>query len=192
MQLPSWAIRYQRLLLVLCFLVVLALVFSLSGLRGHMNLAYVREQLLGHPVEGFLTFVLLFVLGNLVQIPGWLFLAAAVLALGQGWGCIVTYLTACISCVVTFLLVRWLGGDALRALPSKWVIKVLSHLDRRPVRSVWLARVLFQTLPALNYALAMSGIRFRSYLLGTALGLVLPLALYCIFFENVAQLMRLR
>jgi uncharacterized membrane protein YdjX (TVP38/TMEM64 family) len=192
MQLPSWVIRYQRLLLVLCFLAVVALVFSLSGLRGHMNLAYVREQLLGHPVGGFFTFLLLFVLGNLVQIPGWLFLAAAVLALGQGWGCIVTYLAACISCGVTFLLVRWLGGDALRALPSRWVLKVLAQLDQRPVRSVLLSRVAFQTLPALNYALAMSGIRFRSYLLGTALGLVLPLALYCIFFENVAQLMRLR
>jgi hypothetical protein len=94
MQLPPWVIRYQRLLLVLCFLVVLALVFSFSGLRGHMSLAYVQEQLQGHPVQGFLTFVLLFVLGNLVQIPGWLFLAAAVLALGQGWGCVVTYLAA--------------------------------------------------------------------------------------------------
>jgi uncharacterized membrane protein YdjX (TVP38/TMEM64 family) len=184
--------RHQRLLGVVLFLVVLALVFSLSGLRGHMNLAYVREQLQGHPVQGFLSFVLLFVLGNLVQIPGWLFLAAAVLALGQGWGWLVTYLAACISCVVTFLLVRWLGGDALRALPSKWVIKVLAQLNRYPVRSVGIARVLFQTLPALNYALAMSGIRFRAYLLGTVLGLVLPLVAYCYFFESMAKLMHLR
>jgi uncharacterized membrane protein YdjX (TVP38/TMEM64 family) len=183
--------RHQRLLAVVLFLAVLALVFTLSGLRGHMNLAYVREQLQGHPVEGFLTFVLLFVLGNLVQIPGWLFLAAAVLALGQGWGWLVTYVAACISCAVTFLLVRFLGGDALRALPNRWLLKVLEQLDRRPLRSVIVARVLFQTLPALNYALAMSGIRFKAYLLGTAIGLVLPLAAYCYFFESVARLMHL-
>jgi uncharacterized membrane protein YdjX (TVP38/TMEM64 family) len=192
MHFPTLIRRHQRLLGVVLFLIVLALVFSLSGLRGHMNLAYVREQLQGHPVQGFLSFVLLFVLGNLVQIPGLLFLAAAVLALGQGLGFVVIYLTACISCVITFFLVRWLGGDALRALPSKWLIKVLAHLDRHPVRSVWLARVLFQTLPALNYALAMSGIHFRTYLLGTVLGLVLPLALYCLFFESLAKLMNLR
>ncbi len=184
--------RHQRLLSVVVFLALLALIFSVSGLRGHMNLAYVREQLQGHPVEGFVSFVVLFVLGNLVQIPGWLFLAAAVLALGQGWGWLVTYLAACISCVVTFLLVRWLGGDALRAVPNRWVIKVLAQLDRRPVRSVFVARVLFQTLPALNYALAMSGIRFTSYFLGTALGLVLPLVVYCYFFETLAKLMNLR
>ncbi len=184
--------RHQRLLSVVAFLALLALIFSVSGLRGHMNLAYVREQLQGHPVEGFVSFVVLFVLGNLVQIPGWLFLAAAVLALGQGWGWLVTYLAACISCVVTFLLVRWLGGDALRAVPNRWMIKVLAQLDRRPVRSVFVARVLFQTLPALNYALAMSGIRFTSYFLGTALGLVLPLVVYCYFFETLAKLMNLR
>jgi uncharacterized membrane protein YdjX (TVP38/TMEM64 family) len=192
MNLPALIRRHQRLLGVVLFLAVLALIFSLSGLRGHMNLAYVREELQGHPVEGFLSFVLLFVLGNLVQIPGWLFLAAAVLALGQGWGWLVTYLAACISCVITFLLVRWLGGDALRALPSKWLVKVLAQLDQHPVRSVVLARILFQTLPALNYALAMSGIKFRGYLLGTLLGLPLPLALYCYFFDVVAKLMKLQ
>lgn len=192
MNLLSLLRRHQRLLSVVVFLALLALIFSVSGLRGHMNLAYVREQLQGHPVEGFVSFVMLFVLGNLVQIPGWLFLAAAVLALGQGWGWLVTYLAACISCVVTFLLVRWLGGDALRAVPNRWVIKVLAQLDRRPVRSVFVARVLFQTLPALNYALAMSGIRFTGYFLGTALGLVLPLVVYCYFFETLAKLMNLR
>jgi hypothetical protein len=37
MQLPPWVIRYQRLLLVLCFLAALALVFMLSGLRSDLS-----------------------------------------------------------------------------------------------------------------------------------------------------------
>jgi uncharacterized membrane protein YdjX (TVP38/TMEM64 family) len=52
--------------------------------------------------------------------------------------------------------------------------------------------VLFQTLPALNYALAMSGVRFRAYLLGTLLGLPLPIALYCLFFDALAQALHLK
>jgi uncharacterized membrane protein YdjX (TVP38/TMEM64 family) len=50
-----------------------------------------------------------------------------------------------------------------------------------------LLRILFQTVPALNYALALSGIRFRQYLTGTLLGLPLPIALYCVFFEYLAK-----
>ena len=55
-----------------------------------------------------------------------------------------------------------------------------------PSRSVVLLRMLFQTMPALNYALAMSGIRFRTYLIGTLAGLPLPIALYCVFFDTLA------
>ena len=40
-----------------------------------------------------------------------------------------------------------------------------------------------QTLPALNYALALSGLRLRHYVLGTLLGLPLPIAVYCVFFD---------
>ena len=47
-------------------------------------------MILQHQISGLLMFVLLFSLGNLVQIPGWLFLAAAVLlylqpASRRGW-----------------------------------------------------------------------------------------------------------
>jgi uncharacterized membrane protein YdjX (TVP38/TMEM64 family) len=53
--------------------------------------------------------------------------------------------------------------------------------------SVAVLRLLFQTLPALNYALALADIRFRDYLVGTILGLPLPIFLYCYFFELIFQ-----
>jgi uncharacterized membrane protein YdjX (TVP38/TMEM64 family) len=178
--------RYARLLGVLVFLATLLAAFEVSGLRGHFNLAYVRGQLTDHPQTGLLLFVMLFSLGNLIQIPGWIFLAAAVLALGQVMGGLATYVAASVSCLATFLLIRWLGGDALRQIENKTVVKMLSRLDARPLQSIVLARIVFQTLPALNYALAMSGVKLRHYLVGTLLGLPLPIALYCIFFDFLA------
>jgi uncharacterized membrane protein YdjX (TVP38/TMEM64 family) len=62
----------------------------------------------------------------------------------------------------------------------------LSRLDAHPVQSIALSRIVFQTLPALNYGLAMSGVKLRDYMLGTLLGLPLPIALYCIFFDFLA------
>jgi uncharacterized membrane protein YdjX (TVP38/TMEM64 family) len=49
----------------------------------------------------------------------------------------------------------------------------------------------FQTIPALNYALALSGVSLRNYLLGTLLGLPLPIALYCVFFDSLARLLKI-
>ena len=70
---------------------------------------------------------------------------------------------------------------------GRWANRLLQGLDAHPVKSMVLLRMLLQTLPALNVALALSGVRFRSYLVAALLGLPLPLALYCVFFEYLAQ-----
>ena len=178
--------KYTRLLSVVLFLVLLLAIFELSGLRSHFSLDYLRQTLADNPLSGLLVFILVFALGNLVQIPGWIFLAAAVLALGRTWGGLATYAAAILSCSATFFTIRLVGGDALRKLNGKLATRLLSQLDAHPIRNIVLLRMLFQTVPVLNYALAMSGVRFRDYLIGTLLGLPLPIALYCLFFDYLA------
>jgi len=181
-----YVLRYKRLLGVGLFLGILLTVFEVSGLRDHFNLAFMRQVILQHQIGGLMLFVLLFSLGNLIQIPGWVFLAAAVLTLGRVGGGVVTYVAAVTSCAFTFVTIRALGGDALRLLKNRVAVRLLRELDAHPIASVALLRILFQTVPALNYALAMSGIKFRTYLIGTLVGLPVPIALYCIFFDILA------
>lgn len=173
----------HRLLLVILFFIGLYVLFESLGIRSQFNLESLQTLILMHPVTGLLMFILLFALGNLIQIPGWIFLAAAVLALGQVYGGVATYLAAIVSCVLTFFTVRYLGGSALRELDNCMAQRLLAGLDRHPLTSIIVLRMLFQTVPALNYTLALSGINFRTYLLGTLLGLPLPIALYCLFFN---------
>jgi uncharacterized membrane protein YdjX (TVP38/TMEM64 family) len=163
--------RHKRLFAVAGFLPLLFVLFRLSGLQEHFSLACVQQQFLHNKLVGMLIFIALFSQGNLVQIPGWLFLAAAVLALGQFWGGVATYLAALVSCALTFWVIRLFGDDALRQLKGQWARRLLGRLDAWPIRSIVLLRMLLQTVPALNYALALSGVSFRSYLIGTVLGL---------------------
>ncbi|OZA14932.1 MAG: DedA family protein [Hydrogenophilales bacterium 17-62-8] len=182
---------YTRLFAVILFLAVLLALFELSGLREHLSLTYLQQTLADHPIGGLLVFILVFALGNLVQIPGWVFLAAAVLALGRTWGGLVTYIAAILSCSLTFFAIRLIGGDALRNMNGKLATRLLSKLDAHPIKNIVLLRTLFQTAPVLNYALAMSGVRFRDYLAGTLLGLPLPIAMYCLFFDFLAMQLQL-
>ena len=183
--------KYQRLFVVILFLAVLFVVFEMSGLRAHFNLQFLRKMISEHQLGGLVIFIMLFSLGNLIQIPGWIFLAAAVLALGRTQGGLATYVAALVSSVITFLLIRFVGGDALRKIDKKFVTRILSHLDTHPLRSVIYARILFQTAPPLNYALAMSGIKFQAYLIGTLFGLPLPIFIYCLLFDYLKQRLHL-
>ena len=140
--------QYRRLLAVVFFLGLLLAVFELSGLRDHFSLAFLQQRIAENRISGLLIFIVLFSLGNLIQIPGWIFLAAAVLTLGRSWGGLATYVAACISCALTFFTIRLLGGDALRQLKSKAAVRILAQLDAHPIGSVLLLRALFQTVPA--------------------------------------------
>jgi uncharacterized membrane protein YdjX (TVP38/TMEM64 family) len=100
---------------------------------------------------------------------------------------VATYVAATFSCCFTFFTIRLLGGDALRELNNSVARKLFAQLDARPVTSIVLLRMMLQTVPPLNYALALSGVKFRHYLLGTLLGLPLPIFFYCLFFDYLAK-----
>ncbi len=78
--------QHKRLIAVVLFLLLVFAAFELSGLRAHFSLGFLQQTIRDNQVSGLLIFVLVFALGNLVQIPGWVFLAAAVLALGRTMG----------------------------------------------------------------------------------------------------------
>lgn len=181
--------RYRRLILLLAFALVLLLLYRASGLHEEFSLDYLRAELTDNRLRGLLLFVGLFALGNLLHIPGLLFLAAAVLAMGKVWGGLITYCAAVFSCGFTFLVVRAVGGNGLRLLNNKLTRAVFSHLDQRPASSVFLLRQAFITSPTLNYSLALSGIGFWPYMLGTALGLPIPLLLCCLLFDRLGNVL---
>ena len=183
---------HPRLWAALAFTGLLLLLVELAGLRSNFNLTAVREAFQAHQVLGLVLFVALFSLGNLIHVPGLIFLAAAVLSLGKVGGGLVTYVAASVSCMVTFGVFRWIGGDALVQLRSPWARKSLKSLHARPVRTIIILRTVMQTLPALNITLAMSGVGTRHYLLGTLLGLPLPIAVYCVFFDTLAGAFNIR
>lgn len=176
-----------RWLAVLLFVAVLWGAVEASGLRGHFGLEAVRQRFAEHQLGGFAIFTALFVLANLAHVPGGFFLAAAVLALGPLWGALTTYAAACISCTVTFVIVRALGADALRELDHPLARRLFARLDAAPVRSIAVLRLIFQTVPALNYALALSGVKLRHYVAGTMLGLPLPIAVITLLFDTLSH-----
>jgi uncharacterized membrane protein YdjX (TVP38/TMEM64 family) len=180
-------LRYARLLAVVAFIFALWTLAHFTQMQARFTPQLVHDSFEAHPIIGVLIFVASFSVGNLIQVPGWVFLVAAVLTLGQFWGGILTYLAASVSCVVTFLVIRLVGGNALRTFEGRLARQLFARLDSHPVQSVGLLRVLFQTAPALNYALALSGVRLRHYLIGTLLGLPLPIAVYCIFLDTLAH-----
>ena len=177
----------KKLLYIVVFFGLLYVVVEVTGLRSRLSPEVIKSLFFAYPVWGIVLFCLAFSLGNLLYVPGWVFLVGAVFALGKEWGGVATLVAALCSSTISFLLIRAVGGTALRSFNHRWADKIFARLDERPILSVASLRLMFQTLPALNYALALADIRFRDYLAGTVLGLPIPIFLYCYFFELIFQ-----
>ncbi len=176
-----------RLILIIVFLAGLFGLSKYFGIHDEFNVENIQSVFHLHPIVGTLLFTLLFTVGLLIYIPGILFLVGAVYSLGLFYGGLVTFFAATSSCLIIFFLVRALGGSPLQDLKSDLAKKILSKIDSRPLLTVIFLRMLFHTMPALNYAFALSGIKARNYILGTYLGLPIPIFLYCTFFDVVKR-----
>ena len=114
-----------------------------------------------------------------MHVPGLVFIAVAVYVYGWWLGGALAYLAGLCSCATGFLVTRLLGGGATLEqldLPLPACLRgAFARLRERPVQTVALLRCFFFLAPALNSALALTPIRLRDYMLGSGLGLLVPL-----------------
>lgn len=176
---------HQIIFLALLLLCLFAL-GELSGLRSQISIPMIRSSFESHRLLGGLIFVGLFAIGNLLYVPGWIFLMGAVMAVGKMTAAPLALAGGMASSVLSYYVVGLIGNDALRALDQRSFAKnFFKNLDEKPLRTIIILRLIFQTAPFLNYALILSRVRARDYLLGTLLGLPIPIMLYCLFFEQI-------
>ncbi len=179
---PGWK-RWARIGALIVLLFGSYVVAEITGVSDQLSREWIQQRMESAGPWGLVLFVGIFAVGELVHVPGLIFVAAAILAYGELWGGLAGYLGALVSVAVSFLVVRGVGGQPLADVERPFLKRWLGRLERQPVRVVALLRLVLWMAPPLNYALAMSGVRFRHYLVGSALGLAPPIALVAVFFD---------
>ena len=179
--------RLLRVAALVVVVVALLLVGRSSGLASHGSVERVRALVVQAGPWGIALFVLVFSLGEMLHVPGLLFVAASVLAYGRLWGGLLGWTASLVAISVTFLMARAVAGTPLSEVKSPRMRRILEGLERRPVLTVFLLRSVFILSPPLTYALALSRVRYRDYLLGSAAGLAAPVGLSVVFFDALVS-----
>lgn len=177
--------RWRIALLALLFFGSLAAV-KLTGLDEYVDVEGVRRMMESAGAWGFVAFVVLFAVGELMHVPGLVFVGAASIAYGEVLGIAASYTGAMVSVTASFVVVRAIGGQPLGDIKRPFMRKMLARLETQPIRTVALLRLLLFMAPALNYGLAMSKVRLREYVIGSAIGLLLPIPIVVLVFDWLA------
>lgn len=164
-----------RLVAVVLLLLSLALTARALGLSALTDPRSLRAAVASAGPLGPLLFCGLFVAAVLAQIPGVVFVAVAPALFSPPLAFLLCVLASNLAVILGFAMVRMLGGQSLAQLERPWMQRVLSALDRRPVRSVAILRIVTIMFPPVTTALALSSVRAADHALGSFLGMLVPI-----------------
>ena len=181
------AARRWRLGAVIAVAVAVVVLAKTTGLTGWLEKDRLRALVLSAGACGPLVFLALFCAGELVHVPGTVFVAASVFAYGRTMGGLLAYAGAIASFSLVFAVVRSIGGTPLGEIRWERARRILAHLEERPVRTVILLRLLLWMSPTLNYVLALSRVRFSRYFVGSVLGLALPIFVLAVLSDRLLR-----
>lgn len=181
------AATVARLALLFGVAFVLYLVGTQPDVQAYFELEHLRGMIARAGLIGMLGYVALFAAGNMVQVPALVFISLALLAWGPLTGGALALVGSLAATSVSYWTVRSVGGSPLAEVDNRWVRALLAQLDDHPIRTLVLGRAILYMSPVLNYPLALSGMRFRDYLLGSALGFIAPIAVIALALDTALQ-----
>ena len=124
-------------------------------------------------------FLVIFAAGELLHLPGILFVIVARVVFGPSLGFVLGYVGAVFAVTISFAVARQILAAA-RSTTDPWrprwrfLQRAFDRLEAHPVQTIALLRLVLWLAPPLSYALASSKVRVRDHVVGSAIGLVAP------------------
>jgi uncharacterized membrane protein YdjX (TVP38/TMEM64 family) len=188
---PSSPARWRRRILGLVGLLVIVAVGAMVARPAADLLVQLVGWMDGAGPVGVVVFVAFYAVATFLMVPAsWTQMAAGFL-----FGPIIGFGTIAICSggfgAASFVLARtWLRRPVMRAFDGRgWMTSLDRVVTEGGVPMVALLRLPpVSPYNTLNYALGVTGISFRTYLLGTVLGALLPWLLYAMVGASVSDL----
>ena len=161
----------QRLIILLAISLVLMAIGRYSSFSEYFTLGFLTELIVQAGGFGILVFVLAYVVGTLMNIPGVLFLLILFMVYEPTESILIGYVGTLVAMIVHFYFTRALAGEALSEIKQPFIKKQMQKLTARPIRTTVVLRLVLFVSPPVNYALALSSIKFRHFLLGSMIAM---------------------
>mmetsp|Transcript_8647 Transcript_8647/g.28516 ORF Transcript_8647/g.28516 Transcript_8647/m.28516 type:complete len:313 (+) Transcript_8647:846-1784(+) len=152
-----------------------------------INPAQVHDAMDKAGILGVLLWCVGFCLAELCHLPATVFIITGVLRWGHFIGFALALVIAPLSCALSFIVVRRIGGQALANVQWRFVQRMMARLERKPVVTVVILRTFLFLSPSLNYALALSNLSFRNFIIGSTIGLVFPMSVVVLGIDHLIK-----
>lgn len=169
-----------RLTLLIVFLVA-ALWLYASGGHELVQVDRLKSWFWAAGAWGGVAFIAVYALLQPLGVRSVFFLLSAPLIWSPASALLLSWVGAVVASAVAFGFARFVARDWAQERTPPRIRRLDDELAKDGFRTVTLLRLVFYTTPALQFALGVSRVRFRPFLLGTVVG-VLPFTLLMTVF----------
>jgi uncharacterized membrane protein YdjX (TVP38/TMEM64 family) len=172
--------------LVKMALLLMFIVAAIYLVRFSPASQYLTSQQLGLFLEsiGFwapLMFVIIYVIGVCLFLPGTLLTAMGAAIFGPYWGFLYVWTGAMIGASLAFLIGRYLGRDFAASLIGDKLKRFDDAIERNGFATVLYLRLMYFPFTPMNFGMGLTKVRFWDYLFGTALGILVGTFIFTFF-----------
>lgn len=174
------------------FLALAAVTVKYLGVSEILHPAMIKEKVLGFGILAPAVYIVVYAFGTLMFIPGAPLTIAGGALFGSVFGVLYVVVGATAGAILAFLLSRILGRDFVGALENEKFQKLAEYdetIEKNGFGTVLFLRfVPLVPFNGLNFALGLTKVKFRDYVLGTILGIIPGTFAYVYLGDSVASL----
>jgi len=185
-QMDKQALRALAVLLIMFAVVILLIIVGRETLKLPESEFYkffeaIRESGYGLPFT-----ILTFCLAAFLGAPQWALIAGVVVAFGPTSGAIYAWIATMFSATLDFWLGRWMGAERLRRYGGDLVNRIVRIVRKNGLVTSFAVRFV-PTGPfvLVNMAAGVSHMKFISFFLGTALGIIPKIAIVALVGQGL-------
>ena len=169
------------------FVVAAILMVRFSPVRGLLTTERLGSFLQAAGWWAPLAFILIYAAGVCLFIPGTLLTALGAGIFGPYWGFLYVWLAAMLGAAGGFLIGRYLGREFAASLIGDRLKKYDDAIEANGFATVLYLRLVYFPFTAMNFGMGLTKVRFREYLWGTGMGILVGTFIFTFFVGTIKE-----
>jgi uncharacterized membrane protein YdjX (TVP38/TMEM64 family) len=135
-----------------------------------------------------LVYILIYIVGICLFLPGTLLTALGAAIFGPYWGFLYVWLGALVGASVAFWIGRTLGREFAASLIGDKLRTYDEAIERNGFATVLYLRLIYFPFTPMNFGMGLTKVRFLDYFFGTGLGILVGTFIFTFFIGTVKEI----
>jgi uncharacterized membrane protein YdjX (TVP38/TMEM64 family) len=177
-----------KAMLLLIFIVAAVVMVRFTGISEFLTAERLGTLLAAAGIWAPLAFIIIYAMGVCLFIPGTLLTALGAAIFGPYWGFLYVWVAAMLGAAGAFLIGRYLGREFATSLIGDRLKKYDEAIERNGFATVLYLRLVYFPFTPMNFGMGLTKVRFRDYLWGTGLGIMVGTFIFTFFVGTIKEI----